>query len=499
MLGLVAFLVPSLCVALLGAWLVVTGWRGRRVEGVVECAKCRFELRGIDLHGACPECGQALSATGASRIRRARRPVRVAIGTAVFVLGAYPIAMLGWLAASQVSLVQLAPVWWLRTELAFVGPARAAEIGAELDLRLCGGQRGMTTAEAQAVAGDFSRMLADPAIAWNPGFSNFYERARTQTLVGDADWMRYVERATQISWSPRTRVRAGNVLPVELVIQGATVADALPISMIRLRSRVEGVSIDGRDLPGTWGGESGTSITRGGHSGWTMGLPMPDAVGKARLTMRYRVDVVTADAEERLIGSFVRDFEGEIEIVGSEEPALRVVRDESLAAAIASALSVNRLELTDRRHVDLMIQVRNAPADLGFEVLLRPRDGVHAGREIALGSIWFASGATSGYGIGRDIRDLGGTDATAVDVVLRPSVAAAERSPRLESVWMGADIVIEKPSLRRQFTAPDDGATQGPTQGATPGATQPEPNESSIGGHDARRRDRKQDLTEPPP
>jgi|GEM_PF-1933341 len=475
MLGLVAFLVPSLCVALLGAWLVVTGWRGRRVEGVVECARCRFELRGIDLHGTCPECGQALGAAGSVRVRMTCRPVQIAIGTAVFVLGAYPIAMLGWLAASQVSLVQLAPVWWLRTELAFVGPARAAEIGAEVDLRLCGGQRGMTTAEAQAVADDFSRMLADPAIAWNPGFSNFYERARTQTLVGDADWMRYVERATQISWSPRTRVRAGSELPVELVIRGATVADVLPIPMIRLRSRVEGVSIDGRDLPGTWGGESGTSITRGGHSGWTMGLPMPDAVGKARLTMRYRVDVVTADAEERLIGSIIREFAGEIEIVGSEEPELRVVRDESLAAAIASALSVDRLELTDRRHVDLMIQVRNAPADLGFEVLLRPRDGAHAGREIALGSIWFASGATSGYGIGRDIRDLGGTDATAVDVVLRPSVAAAERSPRLESAWMGADIVIEKPSLRRQFTAPDDGATQGPTQGETQGATQPAP------------------------
>jgi len=169
MLGLVAFLVPSLCVALLGAWLVVTGWRGRRVEGVVECAKCRFELRGIDLHGTCPECGQALGAAGSVRVRRTCRPMRIAIGTTVFLLGAYPIAMLGWLAASQVSLVQIAPVWWLRTELGFVGPARAAEIGAELDLRLCGSQRGMSTAEEQAVADDFSRMLADPAIAWNPG------------------------------------------------------------------------------------------------------------------------------------------------------------------------------------------------------------------------------------------------------------------------------------------------------------------------------------------
>ena len=331
--------------------------------------------------------------------------------------------------------------------------------------------RGMTAAEAQVVVDDFSTMLADPAIAWNPGFSNFYERARTQTLVGDADWMRYVERATQISWSPRTRVRAGSELPVELVIRGTTVADALPIPTIHLRSRVEGASIDGRDLPRTWGGESGTSITRGGHSGWTMGLPMPDAVGKARVTMRYRIDVLTADAEERLIGSIVRDFEGDIDIVGAEEPALRVVHDESLAGAIASTLSVNRLELADRRWLDLMIQVRNAPADLGFEVLLRPRDGAHAGREIALGSIWFASGATSGYGIGRDISDLGGADLTEVDVILRPSVAAAERSPHLESAWIGPDIVIEKPSLLRRFTAPDDVPTQG--------ATQPAPNESS--------------------
>lgn len=153
------------------------------------------------------------------------------------------------------------------------------------------------------------------------------------------------------------------------------------------------------------------------------------------------------------------------------EDSLRVVRDESLAAAIASALSVDRRELAGRRRLDLMIQVRNAPADLGFEVLLRPRDGAHAGREIALGSIWFASGATSGFGIGQDISDLGGADLTAVDVILLSSANAAERSPRLESAWMGADIVIEKPSLLRRFTAPDAVPTQG--------ATQPEPNESS--------------------
>lgn len=460
MLGVFLFLVPSLCVALLGGWLVVAGWRGRPIEGVVECAKCRFELRGIDPRGACPECGQELSGESTTRTRRTRRPMRIAAGTIVFLLGIFPVAMFGGVAVSRISLIQLAPVWWLRTELGFVGSARAAAIGAEFDQRLLGSTRSMTTAEAQAVADDFTAMLADPAIVWNPGFSNFYERARLQALVGDSEWTTYVERATDIAWSPRTRVRAGNDLPVQLTIKGTSVADALPIPTIRIRSRLAGASIDGRDMPRTWGGESTTSITGGGHSGWTMSLPMTDRIGRARLGMRYEFDVVTADAEERVIGSFVRAFEGDIEIVGADEPSLRVVRDESMSAAIASSLSVGRLEFSDQTRIDLMIEVRASPADLGLEVLLRPRDGAHAGRELSLGSIWFAPGVTSGYGIGRDIRDLGGGDATAVDIVLRPSVSAAERSPSLTSVWIGPDIVIENPNMLRRQTVPGAGASQ---------------------------------------
>jgi hypothetical protein len=460
MLGLVAFLVPSLCVALVGAWLVVSGWRGRPIDGVVECARCRFELKGIDRQGSCPECGQALSGPTATRVRAMRLPSRIAAGTIVFLLGAFPIAMFGGVSAARINLIQFAPVWWLRTELGFVGSARAAAIGAEFDERLLGTTRSMTTAEAHAVADDLTAMLADPTIAWNPGFSTFYERARLQSLVDDAAWMNYVERTTDIAWSPRARVRAGSELPVQLMIKGTAVADALPLPTIRIRSRLAKASIDGRDMPRTWGGESSATVTRGGNSGWTMTLPMPDRVGRARLGMRYELDVVTADSEERLIGSIVRDFEGDIEIVDTEEPSLRVVRDDSLSSAVASALSVGRLEISDQRSIDLMINVRNSPADLGLDVLLRPRDGSHAGREINLGSIWFASGATSGYGIGRDLRDLGGADATAVDIVLRPTIRAAESSPTLTSVWIGPDIVIETPSLLRRFSAPPDGATK---------------------------------------
>ena len=131
-----------------------------------------------------------------------------------------------------------------------------------------------------------------------------------------------------------------------------------------------------------------------------------------------------------------------------------------MSAAIASSLSVGRLEFSDQTRINLMIQVRASPADLGLEVLLRPRDGAHAGRELSLGSSWFASGATSGYGIGRDIRDLGGGDATAVDIVLRPSVSAAEGSPSLTSVWIGPDIVIENPNMLRRQTVPSTGASQ---------------------------------------
>lgn len=440
---------------IMGAWLLFAGLRGRRIEGVVECAHCTFNLSGIDQHGLCPECGRSLSAPNGTRARRVRRWRIAVLGLLIIALGITPFAMLGLQKAAGIKLTENAPVWWLRTELRVVGAARHAEIVAELDVRLIGVKRTMTTAQAQAVTDDFSAMLADRNIAWNAGWSDFYERARLQSLVSDAQWMQYVERFLTISWVHADRVRTSEELPVQLEVGRALpVAATCPAGMIRILARLEAASIDGRAVAPRGSTEWMSAVGQVGGGSVTERMPISAPPGKARFIARYAFDVVTADGQERVVGSFVRDFESDIEVVGSDETLLRVISDDTLAGAIRSSLRVERLELRDDQ-VCLTIGVKQAPVDVGFQVLLRPRDGVSAGREFDLGTISCESGAGQQFFSNHRTRDeVGGLDATAVDIVLRSSLKAAEQSPTLRSVWIGPDIVLESPALMRPNTAP---------------------------------------------
>lgn len=447
--------VAFLLFIVIGAWLLVAGLRGRRIEGVVECARCTFDLSGIDQHGLCPECGRSLSAPNGTRARRVRRWRIAVLGLLIIALGITPFVMPALQKAVGIKLSEIAPVWWLRTELRAVGAARHAEIVAELDVRLIGVKRTMTTAQAQAVTDDFSAMLADPSIAWNAGWSDFYERARLQSLVSDAQWMQYVERVLTISWVHADRVRTGEEMPVRLEVGRAIpVAATCPSGIIRILARLEAASIDGRAVAPMGSTQWMSAVGHVGGASVMERMPISAPPGKARVTARYAFDVVTADGEERVVGSFVRDFESDIDVVGSDETLLRVISDDTLAGAIGSSLWVSRLELRDDQ-LCLTIGVKQAPVDVGFQVLLRPRDGVSAGREFDLGTISFESGAGQQFFSMRRTRDeVGGLDATAVDIVLRSSLKAAEQSPTLRSVWIGPDVVLESPALMRPNPAP---------------------------------------------
>ena len=215
-----------------------------------------------------------------------------------------------------------------------------------------------------------------------------------------------------------------------------------------------GFSIDGRAVAMRGSTQWMSAVGHVGGASVMERMPISAPPGKARVTARYAFDVVTADGEERVVGSFVRDFESDIDVVGSDETLLRVISDDTLAGAIGSSLWVERLELRDDQ-LCLTIGVKQAPVDVGFQVLLRPRDGVSAGREFDLGTISFESGAGQQYFSMRRTRDeVGGLDATAVDIVLRSSLKAAEQSPTLRSVWIGPDVVLESPALMRPNPAP---------------------------------------------
>ena len=175
--------------------------------------------------------------------------------------------------------------------------------------------------------------------------------------------MQYVERVLTISWVHADRVRTGEELPVRLEVGRALPVPATcPAGMIRILVRLEAASIDGRAVaPRRGSTDEWMSIVHDvGGSSVTERMPISAPPGKARFIARYAFDVVTEDGQERVVGSFVRDFESDIEVVGSDETLLRVISNDTLAGAIRSSLWVERLELRDDQ-LCLTIGVKQAP------------------------------------------------------------------------------------------------------------------------------------------
>jgi len=441
-----------LCVAILctGVSLLVAGLRGRMVAGVIECASCGFDLAGTDRSGVCPECGKGLAAPNAVRPRRARRRTLAAAGALLAVVGALPIATAVFQANSRFSLIQAAPVWWLQAELPLASPARAAQIGSELDIRLEGLQRSMTAREAKAIADGFSAMLADPSIAWNPGWSSFYTRARLQSMVTDEQWMRYIDRVLETTFRTRERVRAGMPLPAELRLGGTLAADqSTGLPAVFLQHRLQDLSIDGVKVdlgqPPVFAGY----ISRSQSHSSREDLPMPGRTGRFRVEARYLFEVEALDGTR--IGSLSRSFETTVEVVGSDEQTVEARRDDALADEVRGMIRGVSLSINDKADLAFGMSTRDCRLDCAFEVILRPRDGALAGREIVLMPLTLQAGfGGGGFGSERAIAELGVADASSFDIVLRPSADVAEGSPTIRSVWMGPDIVFEniKPTRR---------------------------------------------------
>jgi hypothetical protein len=102
----------------------------------------------------------------------------------------------------------------------------------------------------------------------------------------------------------------------------------------------------------------------------------------------------------------------------------------------------------------VMVQSNRPPANLAFEVFIRPCDGSAAGKEFKAGSISFAAGGTLGYGTSAEAEAW---DARYADVVLRPSIEAAEANVALESIWLGPEVVFPRVAIPRPADAAGPG------------------------------------------
>src|SRR4051812_1242733 len=97
---MLVFSVPFIltAAAMLGALLLATGLRGRRVDERPRCRRCGYDLSGRPAGSAvCSECGSDLNVPRAVRIgHRERRPGLVASGAVLLVLAATVGGVIVW-------------------------------------------------------------------------------------------------------------------------------------------------------------------------------------------------------------------------------------------------------------------------------------------------------------------------------------------------------------------------------------------------------------------
>jgi hypothetical protein len=442
-----------LATCLAGVVVFVVGWRGRVVAGSRLCRGCRFDLVGIAGAANCPECGAALGG-GSATVERRLRSVRLLTLGGVIIFGS--LAVGGGLAANrawQANLNPYKPVWVLKMEASGVPSARSAASINELSRRLRTGI--LAQADIDRLVTHAIALRSTPSVPQDLAWSDFIELARVNGAVTDAQWVTYVRSGLALTCSVRQTMRAGRSTPISLTVGGPLLGSSPPeAARARVRYAITGMAIGEHQAAFNSRSFGQSTVGRGGSSGSSVSTTAPAATGtfQARVTCTFQI-LDPGGVSERVLGEWSQEFVSDVKVVPESVAVVRGERDDALSPRVRAALTAT-LQLDSPRMLGVMVQSNRPPANLAFEVFIRPCDGSAAGKEFKAGSISFAAGGTLGYGTSADAEAW---DARYADVVLRPSIEAAEANVALESIWLGPEIVLPRVAIPRPADAAGPG------------------------------------------
>lgn len=448
----------ALPLSLLGALVTVLALRGRLIATGPHCRDCRFDLRGLALvrdrtdapAPICPECGRAIAGTAdvLDGLRKRSRPLLL-IGL-VLALGPWAALAAAAYASGRANSVALKPSWWLLAEVRSMQPASVGPQLTELCSRL---QNGTLSASQRARLVDRALAVqADKTVPWIAEWGDVINAAAVAGLLSEEQLVAHARNAPNITIAARPRIAVGDTVVLELSQSGNRVGDA-PVGRppLQLNTTLQSVRIGERTLPGSGGGmQSGIHPGTGRSSCISRYhlLSAEPGIADVVTTWKFTVSEMTA---ETAITEWTEDHTVRVIIEPAGTDLIELVDDDTLAAQVRAAVAAPRgvrvtpaLDRTAKpRHVSLHIECRFAPVDLAFEVVLRERPDPAAPdrplREWNLRRGTFRAGGSSMLGIGSDVPSI---DVAAVDLVLRPSKAAARESIDLYRMW-AREVVIE--------------------------------------------------------
>lgn len=464
-----------------GVVLILTGWRGKRLNDHPICRSCGFDLLGVLPDGiTCPECGAGLKRPNACRIgERRKRWVAIWVGIAAVLLPAAMIGTVGFGILTGKDFNEYKPTGLLIWEGKHLGAAVGGKAAAELERR--SSKRGADKELIATIAAAALDIQGDPRRPWDEKWGDIIENALLTKILDDQDKQRYYDQAVVLAFEARPRVPAGGGLPVAAILKESRVGSG---SMLWMQVRLAEATLDGRAIeptkltgvqffgasPGArmigWFQAIGSTFGRGAVGSAVPAVVMLQVPADIELgphRVRVSLTMLTQDQSQMMAAGsvawdsepdpdahrYVYDFEIEVVPKGAAT-AREVAATAEMTTRLEDALAVARIDIYDSgplsgRTGNITITYPDLPVDLACDVFVK--DGEREWKfGVFTNGTFVSDGPSSMYWnqngssatLGGDLSKLRGDE---VDLILRPSASVAQNTTDVE-LYYGGELVI---------------------------------------------------------
>lgn len=431
--------------ALLGAWAIVLGWRGRRIDDHPSCRKCHFDLSGSPaLPATCPECGRDLSRRrGIAVGQRGRRPIVVGIGVVLLLLAVTTGGLTIYSRMSPINWYAHMPAWWLVGDLS---SGDGAQVEAALGELVKREEAGELSARYRGALTDhlFESVipgLLKTKVEWAPGIERAW-RAGELTEARRLAFATYAAGFT-LRLTPRTAVQQNEYL--EMCLEPRSPVRGRFEKALVYRTRLTTVELAG--IPYDLAPPRQSASVKGNGSGFGGDAPAIAVLIEPGDYVLHTIWDIQAgesgDPDTMVHWQQVQDVT--VTVLPPGDRSLRFLIDDETAERIREAMHIRMAGLRDMTPEDDQIDVIGTfgvdlpDIDVSLEVEIRDGD-----QRIG--------GAGCGNGLGANLplhfRLPAGREIESVDFIVRPSVversstASHGAAENERPVWAGPPFTV---------------------------------------------------------
>jgi len=427
--------------------------RTRRRGTTPHCSRCDYNLTGL-ASDRCPECGTRITPASIVYGDKIRRPWPKLAAVAVAALLLIPAVQ----RARHYDWYRVKPTSWVLSDLQSGSATARSRAWSEMSRRLQAGS--LSNSQENRL---IDLCLADQATT-NPNSAmiDYLGASLLGGKMSPSQQATFFKQIVLLDMVVRPTVIAGGTVPIE--IRHRSRGPSQPSLWISLKEDIA-ARLDGKPTKRSRGG-GGTSGMMGCGAGGSSGhsIPLsewegPVTPGKHRLAMTVKVEVYDHHPDDQKKATRLHQTEVPLESafeVLAAEPAeyIRLIDDPSMKAALHDAIQPKEIRPSrDGKGVRLVLECRNVPISVAFDVLARA-----SGREHSIGSIDLAKGESTNWHASAGQLPPRGT----FDLILRSSRKAAMTTVDLFEIWQGELIYPNLPVEPAQTATSGADAPVGP-------------------------------------